>query len=49
MAIAGQSTIIELFDDSRAGNEIDDFAWRLNQPNKGRNQGVDKSIVIIMV
>jgi hypothetical protein len=49
MAIAGESTIIELFDDSGAVNEIDDFALRLNQPNKGRNQGVDKSIVIIMV
>jgi len=49
MAIAGESTIIELFDGSRAGNEIGDFAFSLNQPNGGRNQGVDKSIVIIMI
>ena len=49
MAIAGETTIIELFDHSRAGNEIDDFAVKLNQSNGDRIQGVDKSIVIIMI
>jgi hypothetical protein len=49
MAIAGQSAMMKLFDGRRAGNEIDDFVFRLNQPNRSRNQGVDKFIVIIMV